>query len=266
MHQFASLSNAQIAMLAYGGDERRVPRYQFYFAICCTLFYVLRLGGFSQALFRAETGRQGSVGEHGGHSLAPRVVVCGVRLQRRSTNVRATSPCFHLDEEGLAGLAARASAAVITAALRRHSFFELLADATILEVAPLFRLEEYGRAGDTILEEGGPLDKVCLLLEGSVRLSMGGESIGALPESGEEQETIFGEAALLSSAASTLTVTSLEPCKLLALPRSKFGRALALMPNLKEQVRGSLFVYPPKALSARSSAMDAITTQSLERR
>ena len=94
---------------------------------------------------------------------------------------------------------------------------------------------------------------------------MGGESIGTLPESGEEQETMFGEAALLSSAASTLTVTSLEPCKLLALPRSKFRRALALMPNLKEQVRGYNVLRMSSieaTLSARGSAVDAATTQS----
>ena len=44
-------------------------------------------------------------------------------------------------------------------------------------------------------------------------------------------------ACLWQTAASTLTVTTLEPCKLLVLERRRFRKVMALMPNLREQIR-----------------------------
>ena len=269
--QFAQLNDAQIAMLAYGGEERRVPRYTVLYreGSVAHSFYVLLSGRLQQSSF---------------HSTQKQVLkapaadkVEGVCLgteglsgnMRRLVTATTLDEClilhfstegFHLDGEGLAGLAARASASVVTAALRGHSFFELLPEATLLDVAPLFRLEEVGQAGETVLQEGGPLDKMCLLLEGSVRLSIGGEDVGVLPDDGDEQEAIFGEAAFLSSAASVLSVVTLEPCKFLTLPRSKFRRAQVLMPDLREQLRGYSLLrmsFVEATLSARGSSVDA---------
>ena len=217
--QFAQLNDAQLAMLAYGGEERRVPRYTVLYreGSVAHSFYVLLSGRLQQSSFHStqkQVLKAPAADKVEGVCLGTEGLSGNMRRLATATTLdeclilHFSTEGFHLDGEGLAGLAARASASVVTAALRGHSFFELLPEATLLDVAPLFRLEEVGQAGETVLQEGGPLDKMCLLLEGSVRLSIGGEDVGVLPDDGDEQEAIFGEAAVLSSAASVLSVVT----------------------------------------------------------
>ena len=55
-------------------------------------------------------------------------------------------------------------------------------------------------AGVHILEEGGPADRVMLLLEGSVAVSANGQKAGILPKAdGSERNPFLGDAARLLS-------------------------------------------------------------------
>ena len=63
--------------------------------------------------------------------------------------------------------------------LRANAFFEVLDEETMAEIAPCFHLEEVTHAGERIIDEGGPADKMCLLLEGRVSIAVGGKQVGA---------------------------------------------------------------------------------------
>ena len=127
---------------------------------------------------------------------------------------------------------------VVINALRGNAFFEHESEAKLNELAPCFRLEEIAGAGERIFEEGGPTDKLCLLLEGSCTIEVGGVVKGIIPSpDGSEANPLIGEAALLSTNASAMSVTTREPCRLLILTRPKFRRLQQLVPNIKEQVR-----------------------------
>ena len=103
--------------------------------------------------------------------------------------------------------------------------------------------------------------KFCMLLEGSVTLTMGGKKIGVLPdpESDDDPQPIFGEAAVLSTRPSQISVTTNEPCKLLVMYRPKFRRLNALLPDLKEQIR-TLAVLKRGILEANLAA-HAVTAE-----
>jgi CRP-like cAMP-binding protein len=73
---------------------------------------------------------------------------------------------------------------------------------------------------------------------------------------------MLGEFALISSAPSALTVMTREPCKLLSLPRSKFRKLHAAMPDLRERVR-DLHKLRRNLMTATLSANSIVTTASM---
>ena len=247
--EFANLSDAQIAMLAQGGQERRVPRYSIVFreGSAAHSFYVLLRGRVQHSNFHSA---------HTYEMFAPRLdrdegVCLGTEglsgNLKRVTTVTTLDECtvlhfsthgLSIDQNGLAQLAARASKQVVIAAMKQNTFFQHASERTLEELAPLFRLEEITRGGERIIEEGGPSDKIFLLLDGSVTVSVSGTRLGILPDpDGSERKPVFGEGAIVSTAASMSTVVSREPCKLLVLSRPKFHRLNTLMPDLKEQIK-----------------------------
>ena len=73
------------------------------------------------------------------------------------------------------------------------------------------------------------------------------------------EDPIFGEASLLSTQPYALSVTTLEPCKLLVLQRPKFARLMRLMPDLREAIR-SYNMLKRKLISAKLSANEKATS------
>ena len=97
------------------------------------------------------------------------------------TVLRFSTSGIRIDRGGAADLAARASHTVVTAALRGNRFFESADEKTREELAQYFKLEEIGKPGEFIIEEGGVNDKLCILLEGKVSIEMGGKPVAELP-------------------------------------------------------------------------------------
>ena len=247
--EFKNLTDAQIAMLAHGGEERRVPRYTILYreGASAASFYVLLDGRLQHTSFHSsakhEVSPPSSDSEKRGVCLGTEGLTGGLR---RLTTVTTLEECtvlrfathgMRIDEGGAASLAARASSQVVAAALRGNRFFEATTEAVRAEIAPLFRLVEIDRAGEHVLQEGGPADKMGMLLEGSLSVHCGGACISTLPDSDEDPEPVFGEAGLLSAEHAAETLTTLEPCKLLILPRNKFRKLLSLMPELRDSLR-----------------------------
>jgi CRP-like cAMP-binding protein len=264
--EFERLTEAQVAMLAQGGEWRRVPRYtQIYReGSAAHSFYVLLNGRIQHSSFSSP--QQHTISAPTEKDEGVCFGTEGLSQPHRFTTVTTLDECLllrfsthrlRIDEGGLDRLAERASTAVISAALRANTFFAEASEETMQTVAPLFSLQEVGCAGTTIIEEGGASDIFCVLLEGSVAISSASVRIGVLPAEEDDPEPLFGESAILSIASSTMTVTTLEPCKLLVLPRTKFRKLLRAMPDLREAIRGYSLLrksFIAAALSANEMA------------
>ena len=271
--EFAKLTDPQIGMLAQGGEERRVPRYTILYreGASAASFYVLLKGRLQHSTFHSSAKHEVSApatdGDHRGTCLGTEGLSGGLR---RLTTVTTLDECLvlrfatagmRIDESGAASLAARASSQVVAAALRGNQFFEAMSERTRQELAPHFKLVEVGEAGVKVLEEGGPADKMCLLLEGSVGVFVGGNHVSDLPDSDDDPEPVFGEAALLSNDPSAETIVTLEPCKLLVLHRPKFRKLLALMPDLRDSLRTRMMLrkgFVAAAVRAKEEQAGAI--------
>ena len=80
------------------------------------------------------------------------------------------------------------------------------------------------RAGTVLIEEGKPIEVLYVLLEGQLAVSLaalGGKEIARL-QSGE----ILGELSFLDSRPPSASVTAIEPCTVLAIPRYRLHEKL----------------------------------------
>ena len=253
--EFEKLTEAQLAMLAHGGEERRYSKFSVLFreGSDAHSFYVLLKGRLQHSTY---------------HSSHKHIIIAptpekdeGVCLGteglsgglRRLTTATAMTECtvlrfstsgIRIDRGGAADLAARASHTVVTAALRGNRFFESADEKTREELAQYFKLEEIGKPGEFIIEEGGVNDKLCILLEGKVSIEMGGKPVAELPlpDDDTDPEPVFGEGGYLDDAPkpypSNISIVTKEACKILVVKRPKFGKLSALMPGLKQRLRG----------------------------
>jgi uncharacterized protein YhbP (UPF0306 family) len=94
-------------------------------------------------------------------------------------------------------------------------------------------------AGETIVREGTPGDKLLLIVEGEAEVSRAGmamETLGA----GE----LFGEVAIMREQPRSVTVTAKTPVKLFALDRDRFrdliASAMEITPDFDKVVRARL--------------------------
>ncbi len=249
---FAALSEVQLSMLSAGGEERRVPRYSSLYreGSEARSFYVLLSGRLEHANLTSGTRHEISAplpNTNVGVCFGVEGLTGGLRRLTTVTAVEdATLLHFSthgmlLDDSGAAALAGKVFARLVSEVLRNSPLFAQAAQAAVAldALAALFKLEEVAEAGEAIFVEGGAADKLYVLLEGSVALYAGDALVAMLPEEGQTDGAppLFGENAVLSTDAHTLTARTLTAAKLLCLPRTKFPHLLHLRPDLQGDLR-----------------------------
>ena len=100
---------------------------------------------------------------------------------------------------------------------RPMDLLELFTDTTDLERYP---------AGGVIIEQGTQGERMFVVVEGEVSVSLNGREL-AIARPGE----IVGEMALLSAAPRSATVTALTDCKLATIDRASFDVLLRTVPH-----------------------------------
>lgn len=107
------------------------------------------------------------------------------------------------------------------AALRSHPLFQGLDAAglgDLLRAAEIVNAD----AGQVVVRQGEPGEHLFVVREGVLAVERGGRSLARL-----QPGAWFGELALLGSQVRTATVTALQPCVLVRLPRHALDGALA---------------------------------------
>ncbi len=117
-------------------------------------------------------------------------------------------------------------------ALKQHSaLFSALDDADIDATLELAHSESHP-AKFVVFREGEQGDRLLLLVEGRVKVSLtsaeGKEAILSIVEPGQ----LIGEMSLLDGNARSATVTTMEPCRFLAIWRADFQTFLRQRPHV----------------------------------
>ncbi|MDR2070100.1 MAG: cyclic nucleotide-binding domain-containing protein [Treponema sp.] len=96
-------------------------------------------------------------------------------------------------------------------ALQHYSLFGGLLEEQINEIIPLMEQEAY-EAGDAIITEGAPNDKIRFILEGKAAVTKHGLTLFRF----QEGDT-FGEMEFLDMMSSAATIKALTPTKVMSL-------------------------------------------------
>ena len=116
--------------------------------------------------------------------------------------------------------------------LQRLSLFEGLHVDAVQSIADALQVERHD-TGTVLMTEGEEGDKLYLLAEGTVDVSITGSRGQNLRINTLAGGEIFGEGALLSDTPRTATVTVLSPSTVLTLSRAQFTELMAAHPDLR---------------------------------
>jgi putative ABC transport system ATP-binding protein len=130
-------------------------------------------------------------------------------------------------------------AATITEFLQRNAVFKNLSAATLAEVADKMTLERFA-AGDVVIRQGEPGDKLYVIRSGSaeVLVAREGES-RQVAKLG--QGDFFGEAALISGEPRNATVRALDALESYTLGKDDFKNVIEASPSFRDELRRVLF-------------------------
>ena len=120
------------------------------------------------------------------------------------------------------------------AALRGVPLFAGLDEHSLQAVAVLGHPVEQ-KAGDVLILEGEPGDSFYVIVEGTVRVEHGDETVRSMTAGG-----FLGEIALLEGGPRTATATCVTDCRLLEIRRHEFERLMATMPDVSRRVRSAI--------------------------
>jgi putative ABC transport system ATP-binding protein len=130
-------------------------------------------------------------------------------------------------------------AATITEFLQRNALFKNLSAGTLAEVADKMTLERFA-AGDTVIRQGEPGDKLYVIRSGSADVLVARE--------GETRQVatlgiadFFGEAALVSGEPRNATVRAKEPLEAYTLGKDEFNHVIESSPPFHDELRRVLF-------------------------
>lgn len=114
---------------------------------------------------------------------------------------------------------------------QRSALFSGLDEADLQAILALAHEERHG-ARQVVFREGEPGDRLLVLLEGRVKVSLtsaeGKEAILSLPEPGQ----LIGEMSLLDGGSRSATVTAMEASRFLAIRRKDFLAFLETRPQV----------------------------------
>jgi CRP/FNR family transcriptional regulator, cyclic AMP receptor protein len=139
---------------------------------------------------------------------------------------------------------------VDTASLQKYSLFGALQPEEIERLKP-FMQAATAAAGETIIAEGQPNDRIYFLLEGRVRVSKAGHP---LVEIGEGET--FGEMELLDVMPSVATIEALSPCNFVTIS----CRGIHGIFHLDARIFGIIIMNLARDLSRRLRHMDEKAT------
>lgn len=128
---------------------------------------------------------------------------------------------------------------VICKFLQQSPVFEKLSLQTLTTMADQMSLEEF-QANDVIIKQGDEGDKLYLIREGGVTVSM--EQNGASRELAKLRDgDFFGETALMFDQPRNATVTADEDVVLYSLGKTEFKSVLGESESFEQEVRKTLF-------------------------
>ena len=104
----------------------------------------------------------------------------------------------------------------------------------VADIAGIAAEQEFA-PGAALTREGEPGSSFYVLLEGTVEVSRGGESLGT-----RSRGDFFGEIALLAHSARTASVTTTSPVKALVIPDRAFRALIGRQPDLQLKVLDAL--------------------------
>lgn len=110
--------------------------------------------------------------------------------------------------------------------LKRISLFKDLTDSELVEILTLCVTKKYAEKS-AIFSEGDPANKIYLIREGEVRISI------MIPGAGEEALAIlkagdfFGEMSLIDENVRSARAVANKPCVLMEIPKDDFKNLLA---------------------------------------
>ena len=133
-----------------------------------------------------------------------------------------------------------------TASLQKYSLFGALQAEDIDRVRPFLETAQ-AAAGDTIVREGEPNDRIYFIVEGRVAVSKKGVP---LLEIGEGET--FGEMELLDVMPTAATIVALAPCRFVTIS----NRAIHGIFHLDTRIFGIIIMNLARDLSRRLRAMD----------
>ena len=129
------------------------------------------------------------------------------------------------------------------AALRRVPIFRRLEKGTLFEIAR--RVDEARfPAGATLVREGDPGDALCIVVEGTVEVSIGGDVVAELAAG-----DFFGEMSLIDGLPRSATVVAVGEVLLYTLSSSDFDSLL----NIPYVARAALESLTARLRDARIS-------------
>jgi ATP-binding cassette, subfamily B, bacterial len=119
--------------------------------------------------------------------------------------------------------------------LRHVGIFSMLDVAILATLANRF-MPEYIGAGQPVIQEGEPGDKLYLIARGQVEVLVRGEEGDTRRIDTMQDGDHFGEMALLSDAPRNATIRTLTACLFLTLPKAEFLGLMHTMPTVRAAV------------------------------
>lgn len=134
------------------------------------------------------------------------------------------------------------------ASLQKYSLFGALMPEEIERIVPLLGSESYG-AGEVIIAEGSPNDRIRFVIEGKVEVSKGGVRLLELGEG-----DTFGEMELLDVMPAVATCRAVEPTRLATIS----NRGLHDIFHLDSRIFAIVIMNLARDLSRRLRRMDEL--------
>ncbi len=121
--------------------------------------------------------------------------------------------------------------------LERLSRVPLFSECSRRELSRIARIadEMHFPAGRTLIEEGARGRECFVIVEGEIELRRGGRRVPL-----EGDETVFGEAALLTGAPRNATLTTTSPVRAFVITDRAFDQLLREQPRIQRKILASL--------------------------
>jgi len=241
-----TLTDAQLAMLAYVGKPRTLARYAIVYreGATATSFFVLLKGKIRIAsatgavpvrIIEALPDSKFTLGTEALSGAVPRPVTATTLTDCEF--LQFATEDLAMDTAGADALADRVFAASVKEALRASLLFQHLRTDLMDELAPAFSLIKV-EADVALFSEGEDASCMYILLNGTLSVTVEAVVVAKLPdpERAPEGHPIFGLDALLTGKKRTTHVRSITPCQLLTITYRLLNRFFHKHPEFRKKM------------------------------